>query len=233
MLLIFPLVLISSFWGRIKGGNFIYQLCTFWADIWFFCVGIRIKKIFEPEAKEPNGKQIIIANHISYLDIPIIVRVFRKPLRVLGKIEMEKIPVFGFIYKYAVVCVDRSNAANRAKSLRQLKSFLRKKIGVFVFPEGTFNQSTAPLIYLHNGAFKAAKETHTAIQPVIFLDTFTLMHYRSLFTLQPGQCRIIYLPIISEQKVAQFSLDELKQHVHEQMSRAIIKYKAAWLNTDA
>ena len=230
MLFIFPFVLISSIWGREIGGNFIYRLCTLWADIWFFCIGIRIKKIYEKGASEPDGKQIIIANHISYLDIPMIVKVFRHPIRVLGKIEMEKIPVFGYIYKYAAVCVDRSNGINRARSLRLLKRFLRSGIGVFVFPEGTFNQTSQPLIYFHNGAFKAAKETGTAIQPVVFLDTFTLMHYRSLFTLRPGVCRVGYTEKISKEEVRHLSMEELKQLAYKKMEDFIVKHNAAWVN---
>ncbi|TXH60259.1 MAG: 1-acyl-sn-glycerol-3-phosphate acyltransferase [Bacteroidia bacterium] len=229
MLLIFPFVLIASLWGRETGGNMIYRICTFWADIWFFCVGIRIKKIYESNASEPDGKQIIIANHISYLDIPIIVKVFRNPIRVLGKIEMEKIPVFGFIYKYAVVCVDRSNGINRARSLRLLKRFLKTGIGVFVFPEGTFNQTTQPLIYFHNGAFRAAKETGTAIQPVVFLDTFSLMHYSSIFTLKPGVCRVGYTEKITKEEVHQYSMEELKQLAYKRMEDFILKHKAVWV----
>jgi 1-acyl-sn-glycerol-3-phosphate acyltransferase len=33
MLLIFPFVIIASFFGRITGGNMIFRLCMLWADI--------------------------------------------------------------------------------------------------------------------------------------------------------------------------------------------------------
>jgi 1-acyl-sn-glycerol-3-phosphate acyltransferase len=33
MLLIFPFVIIASFFGRIKGGNMILRLCMLWSDI--------------------------------------------------------------------------------------------------------------------------------------------------------------------------------------------------------
>ena len=35
MLVIFPFVIIASFFGRIKGGNMILRLCMLWGDLWF------------------------------------------------------------------------------------------------------------------------------------------------------------------------------------------------------
>ncbi|MCH5689087.1 hypothetical protein LWM68_35450 [Niabella sp. W65] len=41
------LVIVASFFGRIKGGNMIYRLCVFWADLWFAFTFIRVKSIYE------------------------------------------------------------------------------------------------------------------------------------------------------------------------------------------
>jgi 1-acyl-sn-glycerol-3-phosphate acyltransferase len=225
MLLIFPLVIIASFFGRIKGGNMIYRLCVFWADLWFAFTFIRVKSIYEA-AYNANEKSIIVANHISYLDIPMLVKVFRKPLRPLGKIEMTRVPVFGFIYKNAIVTVDRSDATHRAASLKMLKSVLNKGISIFVFPEGTFNETTAPLKEFYNGAFKLAVETQTPVQPVLFLDTFKRMHYKTVFSLTPGKCRAVYLNKI--EPGSDYHL--LKQTVFADMEQALLKYNADWIS---
>ena len=91
-----------------------------------------------------TSQYIFVGNHISYLDAPLIVKTIRQPIRALGKTEMGKVPVFGFIYKYAVVRVDRSSADNRAKSVRNMRSILKKGISIIVFPEGTFNLTRKP-----------------------------------------------------------------------------------------
>ncbi|HOZ84269.1 MAG TPA: lysophospholipid acyltransferase family protein [Niabella sp.] len=226
MLLIFPLVIAASFFGRIKGGNMIYRLCVLWADIWFALTFIRVKKIYDVPY-DHNGKYIIVANHISYLDIPMLVKVFRTPLRPLGKIEMTKIPVFGFIYKNTIVTVDRENTKNRAESLRILRSILNKGISILVFPEGTFNETENPLKDFYSGAFKLAVETGTAIQPVLFLDTYRRMHYRSIFSLNPGKSRVLFLKphTIS----AQSNYQELKEKVYLEMEQKLIALKADWI----
>ena len=54
-----------------------------------------------------------------------------------------------------------------------------------------------PLKEFYDGAFRLAMETHTPIKPVLFLDTYDRMNYKSMFSLTPGKCRIVYLEEIS------------------------------------
>lgn len=228
MLLIFPFVIAASFLGKIKGGNLIFRLCMLWADIWFPLIFVPIKRIFE--APHDKTKQyIFVSNHISYLDSAVLVKAFRQPVRPLGKVEMAKVPVFGFIYRKAIVSVDRSSAHNRAMSIRILKSIISKGISVMVFPEGTFNMTNKPLKEFYDGAFRLAIETQTPIKPVLFLDTYSRMHYNSIFSMTPGKCRIIYL---EEVPVVGLSIDDvqaLKQKVYTTIENKLIDNKAAWI----
>lgn len=232
MLLVFPLVIIASFFGKITGGNIIYKLCNFWADAWFALVFIRIKKIHDKPHDE-SKKYIIVANHISYLDIPVFVKIFKKPLRALGKVEMAKVPIFGFIYKNAIVTVDRSDAQHRARSLKILRSVLQKGISIFVFPEGTFNESPQPLKDFYNGAFRLAIETQTPIKPVIFLDTYDRMPYHFLLSLNPGRCRVVYLDEIAVEGMALTDMEQLKRKVYDAMQEKLIAYKASWIKDNS
>jgi 1-acyl-sn-glycerol-3-phosphate acyltransferase len=232
MLLVFPFAVIASFWGKITGGNFIYNLCRCWADAWFFLIGIRHKNIFESPLH--TGKPyIFVANHISYLDIPVILKSIRKrPIRVLGKSEMKQIPIFGFIYSSAAVMVDRSSLAQRSKSVRILKSVLQKGISIFIYPEGTFNETHQPLKDFYDGAFRIAIETQTPIRPILFLDTYERMHYKSIFSITPGKSRAIFL---DEVGVNGFSLSQvaaLKKIVYDRMQEKLIQYQASWIKTE-
>lgn len=228
MLLIFPFVIIASFFGRIKGGNIIYWLCTLWADIWFALIFIWVKRIYEA----PHNKKksfIFVSNHISYLDAPILVKAYRQPVRALGKVETSKVPLFGFIYKKAIVTVDRNNAADRTKSIRTLKSILNKGISVLFFPEGTFNMTHQPVKDFYDGAFRIAIETQTSLKPVLFLDGYSRLNYKSIFSLNPGRCRIVYLDEIPVDGLTNKDTTSLKEKVHDLMEEKLIKYKASWI----
>ena len=227
MLLIFPFAIIASFFGRIKGGNMTIRLCMLWADIWFPLIFIFHKKIYEAQ-HDKKKSYIFLSNHISYLDAAILVKAYRQPVRPLGKVEMSKVPVFGLIYRNAIVTVDRSSAANRASSVRILKSIISRGISVLVFPEGTFNMGTAPLKEFYDGAFRVAIETQTPIKPVLFLDAYRRMPYESFFLMTPGRNRIVYL---SEISVAGYTLSDvtrLKDEVYAIMEKKLIDYDAAW-----
>ncbi len=226
MILVLPFVVVASLFGKIRGGNMVYRLCMLWGDCWFFLIGIRHRNIYD--APHEKGKTYIyVANHISYLDAPIIIKAMREPIRVLGKVEMTKIPIFGYIYRNAIVTVDRSSAENRAKSVRILKSVINKQISIFLFPEGTFNMGHTPLKDFYDGAFRIAIETQTPVKPVLFLDGYNRMHYRSVFTLNPGICRAVFLEAIP---VAGKNLESLRTEVYQQMEQKLIEYKAAWID---
>ena len=227
MLLIFPFVIISSFFGRIKGGNMVMRCCRVWADIWFLVIFIWHKKIVETD-HDKKRPYIFVTNHISYLDSAMIPKAYRQPIRPLGKVEMSKVPVFGFIYRNAIVTVDRSSAANRAKSIMLLKSVINKGISVLVFPEGTFNMGTTPLKEFYDGAFRLAIETQTPIKPVLYLDAYRRMPYESLFKMTPGRNRILYLDEISVEGYSVTDLDKLKEEVYAIMEKKLIEYDAGW-----
>jgi 1-acyl-sn-glycerol-3-phosphate acyltransferase len=230
MLLLFPFMLIASLFGKITGGNMIYRLCMLWGDIWFFLVFIYHRNIYE-QPLDKNKQYIFVGNHISYLDAPMIVRTLRRPVRALGKTEMGKVPVFGFIYKYAVVRVDRSNAENRAKSVRNMQSILKKGISIVVFPEGTFNLTPNPLKEFYDGAFRVAIDAQMPIKPFIFPDVYERMSYKSIFSLTPGKSRAVFLEEIPVDGLTQNDLPLLKKQVYDLMDKKLREYKASWIKT--
>lgn len=228
MFLVLLFVIGGSFFGKIRGGNFIYRMCMIWGDCWFLLIGITHKNFFDsPHSR--SEQYIFVANHISYLDAPIIVKSIRQPVRVLGKIEMARIPFFGFIYRNAIVTVDRSSLENRARSVRVLKSVLRKGISIFIFPEGTFNETGKPLKEFFDGAFRIAIETQTPVKPVLFLDGYTRMNPESIFSLLPGRSRSVFLAPIPVEGLKLKDVTALKEKVYLLMSEKLIEYKAQWI----
>ena len=229
MLILMPLFLYAFMQESIRGGNIIYRVCRFWADAFFFMTGISYYNVGRPTYKM-NEEYIFVSNHISYLDIVMMMKVIRRRnLRILGKAEMTKIPIFGTIYKRGTVSVDRSSVKNRLRSINELIEFLRKKISVFICPEGTFNTSHRPLKSFYDGAFRIAIETQKPILPVLFLDTYDRLNYKSIFSLNPGKCRSVFLEPTDTTGLSLHDLPELKKKIFHQMETALIEYKATWI----
>lgn len=229
-LLAFPLVIIFSFFGKRTGGNLICFIAKIWADLWYFLLGIQHENIFE-SSYDPSLNYIFLINHISYMDIPCLFKAIRKqPFRVLGKVEMKKIPVFGFIYSRGAVMVDRGSTQRRARSVRILKSLLKHHISIGIFPEGTFNETGKPLKTFYDGAFRIAIETQTAIKPVLFLDNYDLLNYRELLGLKHGRSRAVFLEEISPVGYSLRQIPVFKQKVFDIMEAKLKDYQVSWIH---
>ena len=225
MLIVFVLVPFLLPFGKIKGGNLVYKVCRIWGATWYLLIGMRHKEIYE-SPHDRTKQYIFVANHSSYMDVPSVIMCMHQPLRVLGKYEMVKYPVFGLIYRAAVILVDRSDAEHRAQSLRALKAAISRGISIFIFPEGTFNESNKPLKDFYDGAFRIAVETQTPIKPILFVDNNDRLHWKSIFSLNPGLCRCVYL---EEIQVEGYSTKEdtqkLKAVVFKEMEEGLRRYR--------
>ncbi|HWB92994.1 MAG TPA: lysophospholipid acyltransferase family protein [Puia sp.] len=229
MFCVLPLVAVFSLQGAKKGGNRIYRVCRYWDSCWLTLMGIR-SSVIGNEIADPRRRYVFVSNHISYLDIPMILQAVRRnSFRVLGKAEMARVPVFGYIYSRAVVMVDRSSLKDRTRSVNDLKTKLADDLSVFIFPEGTFNETGRPLKDFFDGAFRIAIETQTPMQPMLFPDTYDRMHYSSLFSLTPGQSRIVYLPTVEVEGMTMDELPELKERVFRLMEEGLRRYGASWV----
>jgi 1-acyl-sn-glycerol-3-phosphate acyltransferase len=228
MIIIFPLVIIASFFGQYLGGNWINKFCSAWANICLFLWGIKHRNILEAPLQNKHAV-IFVLNHSSYIDIPIMMKIFTSiNIRVLGKSDLAKVPIFGYIYKRAAVMVDRSSKEARANSLLQLKHMLNKNCSIAIYPEGTFNMSNEPLANFYDGAFKIAVETNTPIQPILLLDAIDRLHYKSVFSFSPGKSRAV----IMNEILPGSNVDLLKETVYNTMKNGLIKHNASWIKNN-
>lgn len=223
MFLILPPIVLVSFLGKVKGGNIVFYFLRFWAHVWFPAVGIIVKKTWKaPKTSEPC---IYLANHSSYLDAALAVKVMPLPFRPLGKSELSKIPLFGLIYSRSVVPVNRATAKSRAQSMQDMLYMIRKNVSLLIFPEGTTNETEQPLLPFHNGAFKIAIETQTPIRPVLYVDNHARLARIKFLSLNPGPCRVVFLPLVPVKGMTMEDVPQLKKQVHHMMEEELRKYR--------
>jgi 1-acyl-sn-glycerol-3-phosphate acyltransferase len=109
--------------------------------------------------------------------------------------------------------------------VRALKAALRRNISIFIFPEGTFNETAKPLKDFYDGAFRIAIETQTPIKPLLFVDTLERMHWRGIFELMPGRSLVVYMNEIPVHHYTLKDLPKLKKHVYEVMEQGLMRYR--------
>ena len=191
--------------------------------IWYFLIGIKHTEINSNEVNK-NTQCIYIANHSSYMDIPPIILMNIKNLKILGKNELTKYWILGWLYKKIVVVVNRKSIQNRAKSYNNLQECIDNKNSIFIFPEGTFNESNNLLKNFYNGAFNLAIENNIPIQPVLFIHAHKRLHYRSILNLTPGLNSVVFLSKIDVSNYAKKDTIVLKNHVYNYMLQELSKW---------
>ncbi len=88
------------------------------------------------EGPIPEGRYFLVANHLSYVDIPLLLA--RLDARFLAKSEIAKWPVMGMLARTTgTLFVDRSRKRDLTRVLGEVKGVLDRGPGVIVFPEGT------------------------------------------------------------------------------------------------
>jgi 1-acyl-sn-glycerol-3-phosphate acyltransferase len=106
-----------------------------------------------------------------------------------------------------------------------MKAALQKHISIFIFPEGTFNETGAPLKEFYDGAFRIAIETQTPIKPMLLVDTLDRLHYRSIFTLSPGPSRVVFMQEVPVSELHMGDIGMLKEKVHKIMEEGLLRYR--------
>lgn len=97
-----------------------------------------------PEFSGIPAQGLYIANHQSYIDIPLVMTVYQVPP--IMKKEVLYIPLFGWIaWASGALPVARGKMSSRKRVFDQAKKrILTEKIGLQVYPEGTRSKNAIP-----------------------------------------------------------------------------------------
>lgn len=166
-----------------------------WSKAILIAANIRAE-VSGKENIKPGNSYIVISNHQSHLDIPVLV--YNLPLRLtfLAKKELFKIPFFGWGMQAAgVLKVDRSNKSKAVQTLKKAERIIvERKFSVMAFPEGTRSNDGA-IHDFKKGSFVMAISTGLPILPVSIKGTYDMLPKKKL-QIKPGKVRVkIYPPI--------------------------------------
>jgi len=150
--------------------KFFYRAGVLWSDLILFGLGMFPKKN-KPLKTIKHKPYIFVANHVSMIDVMLLVSTVRNnPIVFIGKKELEKIPIFGFVYKKTMILVDRSSNESKKAVFEQTKTKLKLGTSIAIFPEGTVPGIDVELAPFKHGAFTMAIEHQVPIVPLSFLD---------------------------------------------------------------
>ena len=137
--------------------------------------------ILEPQG-EPLAHALVVANHVSWLDIFVINSLY--PCRFVAKSEIRAWPVLGWLVAQAgTVFIARGNRRDLRHAFKGLVHSLEQGERVAFFPEGT-TAAQGALMPFHANLFEAAIDAGVMVQPYAlqYLDTKGALHPTVDFT---------------------------------------------------
>jgi 1-acyl-sn-glycerol-3-phosphate acyltransferase len=128
------------------------------------------------DAVDLSRPPVIISNHLSNLDGPLLIRALPLNPRVLIKAQARRIPVIGWVMKLAgFVFVDRSSPSRRQEALEEAVARIqRRRCPFLVFPEGTRSRDGVTREF-RKGGFLIARRAGVPLLPVRITGTNLLL----------------------------------------------------------
>lgn len=191
-----------------------------WMGIFLTLSGCRFKVTGKHYFKglEPA---VVICNHNSLIDVPVSTPFLPRTNKTIAKKSFVYVPLFGWIYQFGSVIVDRKSDQSRRASYEEMKRILRKGLDMLIYPEGTRNKTTAPLKSFYDGAFRLAIETNKPIIPVVLLNTKKILPAYPIMCFTPGK---IQMDILAPINPKGHSVQSLKQLAFDTMAAHYQKY---------
>ena len=214
MLLLLPLILSPALFGEAARPISFFGLKV-WATIFHTFTGVR----YYAEGRENLPEYpayIYVSNHTSFLDVPALPLFVPGQFRPLGKKELLKIPVLGWIVKTVCIIVDRSDAQSRKESILKLKRLISRGTSVFIFPEGSMNRTELMLRPFYDGAFRIAIETQAPILPMVVVNAGNLFRPGTAY-IKSGKILVKFGKPVSTTGLEPKDVPVLKQRVYQAM----------------
>ncbi len=195
----------KAYWHR--------HVSRIWMWIYLHLIGCPLS-IKGKENFEQHTNYVIICNHNSLMDVPVSTPFMPRANKTIAKKSFAKIPVFGWIYTFGSVLVDRKSDESRRRSYDEMKKMLAIGLDMVIYPEGTRNRTDDPLKNFYDGAFKLATDTGKPILPVVLFHTKKVLPANIFFYLMPHSLEMHFLPAVPS---AGKTATALKEELFEMM----------------
>lgn len=143
------------------------KMLRWWSSNLLDAVGAKYK-VNDPynTSIEPGKRYIIMSNHSSLYDIPLIIMTMPGSIRMLTKKELFKVPLWGKGMKAGeFIAIDRHDFEQAKKDLRAAREKMESGIVLWIAPEGTRSR-TGKLGEFKKGGIIMAIESGATILPV-------------------------------------------------------------------
>jgi 1-acyl-sn-glycerol-3-phosphate acyltransferase len=150
-----------------------------WARSLLRIAGVKVE-VEGLEHIRPGSNYVFAANHVSYMDTPVVLAHIPKEFLFLAKSQLFKIPFLGWhLHRAGHVSVPLEDARAALKTLAKAADLIRKGRSTLVFPEGGRSES-GELREFKDGAAFIAIRAQVPIVPLALIGMRAILPMHTL-----------------------------------------------------
>ena len=155
--------------GDALRGRVTKEICDRRLAVWAHALVSNAAIVLEVKGREnlsPGETYLVMSNHQSLYDIPVLFEVIGANIRMIAKAELFHVRIFGkALEEGGFIAIDRRDRRTAIRSLDRARDLLASGTHVWIAPEGTRSR-TGSLLPFKKGAFYLAFEAGLPILPV-------------------------------------------------------------------
>ena len=179
---------------------------------------VRVKIKLEGREKLPEGRFLLVSNHLSNFDPIVTWQAMRdRDLAFISKGANLKIPIFGRIARRCCfMSIDRSNPMASASTINTAAGLIESgEASVCVYPEGTRSR-TGKLLPFHNGVLRIAQKANV---PVVVMTVRDSDKVKKRYPFRGTKIVLRIVDVIPPERVTGHLTNELGGIVREMILR--------------
>ncbi|MCS7043619.1 MAG: 1-acyl-sn-glycerol-3-phosphate acyltransferase [Bryobacteraceae bacterium] len=172
------------------------RLYRLWARAVLALFGVRVR-VTGAEKLPPEGHYVIVSNHLSLADTPVMLLAVPVPFRFLAKRELLRVPFIGWYLRRAGhLTVDRRSVRSSIESLNEAARLIREhSLSVLIFAEGR-RSPDGTLQPFRDGAAWLAIQSGAPAAPAAILGTDRVLPAKDSCIL-PGEVEVRFADPVS------------------------------------
>lgn len=194
------------------------QVARLWSRAWLAAAGTKLT-VLGSENIDPDRSYVVVANHISNLDVMACFLAVPLPIRFLAKKELFSIPLLATAMRsIGIVEVDRASHSPVHDQINaQARDLVAAGRSLIIYPEGTRSRrrDVAPF---KKGAFTMAVATGLPVLPVTIHGSYEAWPPESPWV-KGGHITVRVDPAVATTAMTQANVGELRDDVHRLITR--------------
>ena len=198
----------------------LHRFTCFWASLYTWFNPAWPVTVEGREKIRPGTTYVMVANHLSLIDILVLFRLFRH-FKWVSKIENFKVPFIGWnMSMNRYIKLRRGDRESVVQMMDACEQTIGEGNSIMMFPEGT-RSPTGEMRQFKPGAFELALKTETPILPIVITGSADALPKRGFVLQGRHPIHIGVLDPIPHEYFADMSVDELTAHVRAVIAKEL------------